>query len=181
MERAHPPSFKGPSHPAVMPNEGCPQSGCGESTQEIFVEEGTLNGETQLFPVSGARWCPRDGIIETTAMRGSLGPTHIGPFIRGELDREYAQRGERVWRTARVGEVSEIMARTNPPSLFRLRVAFVRWHGQKGEIIPLQDLGSGYVIRPESVDRTHGSTLPLDIEPYLKSRDDMLRQPRSVE
>ena len=151
-----------------MEVERCPQIGCGEYTQELFVEEGPPNGEVRLSPVVGVRWCPRDGVIESATQAGRSGPARIGPFLKAEIDREFARRGERVWRTARPGETTEMMDGARPASHFWLRVAFVRWDPNTHEIRPLKDLGSDYTVLVESVNRSRSTLVPPDIEADLR-------------
>lgn len=143
------------------------------------MEEGQPGGEVRLIPVIGVRWCPKDGLIEMQLREGLSGPVHIGPFVRGEVDREFAPRGQRVWRTCKPGESTEMMDRPVSPTVFWRRVAFVRWDQNREEIAPLQDLGFGYSVHPESVERLKGTVVPSDIESDLKRQDDLLRRPRA--
>ena len=159
-----------------MQNERCPQPSCREPTHGVYVEEGSPAGEVLLFPVKGLRWCLKHGLTEATTRGGLFGPAHIGPFVRAEIERRFANRGERVWRIAGPGEPTEMMNRSMSPPVFWRRVAFVRWDAEGRKVVPLGDLGSTYSVRPESVDRTNGTRVPTEIEPDLKRQDDLPRR-----
>lgn len=158
-----------------MTEAPCPQVPCRCPTLELFVEEGGPNDSVLLYPVSGARWCPEHGITELRARAGRSGPVHLGQLVRAELNREFAERGTRVWRSTLPGEPSEIVRTGTPKPAYRLRVGGVRWDRGSQEIVPLRDLGPGLTVRPESVNRDRMEKMPAEAEASLERRDAALR------
>ncbi len=159
-----------------MDSMPCPQVACAKATLGLFVEEGLPDGESRLYPIAGARWCPEHGITELVRRPGGVGPVRIGRLVRAELRREYPPRGQRVWRPAVAGEGWEIRAEGTPEPVGRVRVAGLRWDAVTGRIVPLENLGRDYFVLPGPVDRDNFSTLRLDVEEELRRHDEMLRE-----
>jgi len=142
-----------------MPDDRCREPGCGRQTEAVFVEETAVDGQAQLFPALGIVWCASHGLSETRTRPGRSGPARLGRFIQAELSREFPPRGQRIWRRTDGTAPSDMMSEKQPHT-FYARVAGVRWDRESGNIIPIRNLGADYFVRPESVDRENGSTVP---------------------
>ena len=151
-----------------MADTPCPQPGCGKTSQTIFVEEGSQSGDVSIYPAAGVLWCPDHGLTETATKSGLSSPACLGRFVNAETDREFPQRGYRVWRTTVVGEPAEMMSKASPKLTFYTRVAGVRWSRGFGEVSPIRGLGPGFAIRPSSVDRSQAIGELEEIEDKLK-------------
>jgi hypothetical protein len=124
------------------------------------VEEPSLDDEVYSYPVKGAGYCPDHGPTETKARPGSGAPVHLGPFLGPNARQEYPPRGESVWRTADGGERGEMVRGNGDGAVFFRMLAGLRWDRASGQIVPIKNVGEGYAVRPESVDRERGTLVP---------------------
>jgi hypothetical protein len=161
--------------PMSMPRDVCPQLGCGETTYSVLVEETEGGSKVMLYPIIGLRWCPKCGVTELRPRAAGIGPARLGLFVK----MIYPPRGARVWRVARPGEMTEMMSPPSPERIFYNRVPFVRWDRESTKVVPVENLGSNFWVRPDSVDRSRGSIVPPEIETELNQRDTTLIPERS--